>query len=207
MPAAVRPDAGVQRGAMEAEGVQAPRNARRTVSMQLYPTIGRACGSYNSNAPALHGRPRTRLALPSWSRSSDNAGQYHSSVRFLCSFALEAGVKVGLWVNVTDDLRRNVKPDHLRKSAFNDLCQRGSALVRAKALAAEPARERHRRQYRMGLVGRVNRVALFNVVVTTHHVRHGPTKPSAQAQNSAKSSCPNWLPRENRFGSFLRALG
>jgi hypothetical protein len=139
-PASVQADGAVQRGAMETEGAQPPRTARRTEGRQPSPATDLECGLYSSNAPALHGRRRTRPARPWWSRSSGNAGQQHSSVRFLKRLALRVGAEVGFRVNVTDDIGRNVEPEYLRKGTFNDLRQSGNALVGTEPFAAEPAR-------------------------------------------------------------------
>ena len=139
-PGSVRADRGAQRGAVEMGGGQPPRTVRRTAGRQPCPAIGPACGSCSSNAPALHGRRHTRLARP-WSfRSSGNAGQHRSSVRFPYSVVLQIRAEVGLRVNVPDDMEWDVQPEYLRKGAFNDLRQSGNALVGTEALAAEPAR-------------------------------------------------------------------
>lgn len=139
-PGSVRADGAVQRGAGETEGAQPPRTARRTAGRQPSPATDLGCGLYSSDAPALHGRRRTRPSRPLWSRSSGNAGQHHSSLRFLYSVALQVGAEVGLRVNVTDDIGRNVEPEYPRKRAFHDLRQGGDALVGTEAFAAEPAR-------------------------------------------------------------------
>ena len=130
----------VQRGAVETEGAQPPRIARRTAGRQPSPATDLECGLYSSNAPALHGRRRTRPARASWSHSLGNAGQHHSSVGFLHRVALQVGAEVRLRVNVTDDIGRNVEPEYLRKGALNGLRQSGNALVWTEAFATKPAR-------------------------------------------------------------------
>ena len=53
-----------------------------------------------------------------------------------------------------------------------------NALIRADALTAQPAGKRHGRQHGMRVIGRIDSISLFDMVVPAHQVRHRPTQVS-----------------------------
>jgi hypothetical protein len=101
----------------------------------------------------------------------------------------------------------HVQPVHARHRAGHPARHGRHAHVRAERLALQPARQRHRGEHRVRRVRRVHRPAVVDVVVAAHQVRDRPPERAARAQKAAKSSWPNWLPRDARLGSLRRAWG